>query len=158
MLKKRFGLLPTQQPKEVCWKNRQQLVDRNHAVFSKIEKHIIVWIQSLLTVFSSFILSCSITFFCLPCFLVHIIIRMSNKILEKYFSIVLFMPLRLKIMRGGILCLSCLSFCNSVWYFNLADNVWTVSARALIFHLSISCNKTFPWVPTFFTLWPWNLA
>ena len=83
MLKKRFGLLPTQQPKEVCWKNRQQLVDRNHAVFSKIEKHIIVWIQSLLTVFSSFILSCSITFFCLPCFLVHIIIRMSNKILEK---------------------------------------------------------------------------
>ena len=107
---------------------------------------------------------------------------------------------------GGILFLSCLSFCNSVllsetltllitfeqwvlelWYFtwvflvirpsrgyhyflscdldlgvwptylklNLAYNFWTVSARALIFHMSITCDKTFSWVPLFFTLWPW---
>ena len=72
---------------------------------------------------------------------------------------------------GGILFLSCLSlchsvilsFCNSVilsfcpplWNFNLANNFWTVSARALIFHMSIPCNKTFQWVPLFFTLWPW---
>ena len=31
--------------------------------------------------------------------------------------------------------------------FNLAYNFWTVSAKALIFHMSISCD--------FFTQWPW---
>ena len=36
--------------------------------------------------------------------------------------------------------------------FNLAYNFWTVSARALIFHRSIPCDKTFPWVPLFLTL------
>ena len=32
-----------------------------------------------------------------------------------------------------------------------------MNARALIFHMitSILCDKTFPWVPTFFTLWHW---
>ena len=30
-----------------------------------------------------------------------------------------------------------------------------MSVRALIFHMSIPCEKTFPWVPLFFTLWPW---
>ena len=39
--------------------------------------------------------------------------------------------------------------------FNLAYNFWTVSARALIFHMIIPCDKTFQWVPLFFTLWPW---
>ena len=39
--------------------------------------------------------------------------------------------------------------------FNLANNFWTVSARALIFHMSIPCDKTFPLVPLFLTLWPW---
>ena len=34
-------------------------------------------------------------------------------------------------------------------------NYWTVSTRALIFHMSISSDNIFPWVPTFFTLWPW---
>ena len=66
------------------------------------------------------------------------------------------MPPRSKI--GGILFLSCLSFCPPLWNFNLANNfwtVWTVSARALIFHMSISCDKTFPWAPLFFTQWPW---
>ena len=29
--------------------------------------------------------------------------------------------------------------------FKLANNFWTVSARALIFHMSIPCDKTFPW-------------
>ena len=42
--------------------------------------------------------------------------------------------------------------------FNLAYNFWTVSARALIFHMSIPCDKSFPWVPLFFTLWPWPLS
>ena len=29
--------------------------------------------------------------------------------------------------------------------FNLANNFWTISARTLIVHMSISCDKTFPW-------------
>ena len=43
---------------------------------------------------------------------------------------------------------------------NLANNFWTVSARALIFHMNISWYKTFSWVPLFFTLWlwPWSLT
>ena len=28
----------------------------------------------------------------------------------------------------------------------------------MIFHISIPCNKTFPWVPLFFTLWPCSLT
>ena len=44
------------------------------------------------------------------------------------------------------------------WNFNLAKNFWTVSARALIFHSSIPCDKTFLWVPLFFTLWTWPLS
>ena len=39
--------------------------------------------------------------------------------------------------------------------FNLANNFWTVSARALMFHMSIPCYKYFLWVALFFTLWPW---
>ena len=39
--------------------------------------------------------------------------------------------------------------------FILAYNFWTVSARALMFHMSIPCDKTFSWIPLFFTLWPW---
>ena len=39
--------------------------------------------------------------------------------------------------------------------FNLANNFWTVSARALIFHKNISCDKTIPSVILFLTLWPW---
>ena len=34
--------------------------------------------------------------------------------------------------------------------FNLANNFWTVSARALIFHMSIPGDKTFPYIPLFF--------
>ena len=56
---------------------------------------------------------------------------------------------------GGILFLSCLSFCLPLWNLNLANNFWKVSARALIFHMSIPRDKTFQWVPLFFTLWPW---
>ena len=53
-----------------------------------------------------------------------------------------------------------LLFCPPLWNFNLANNFWTVSARALIFHMYISYDKTFPWVPLFFTLWfwPWSLT
>ena len=50
---------------------------------------------------------------------------------------------------GGILYFSCLWFCHSVpsETSNLANNCWTVSARALIFYLNISCHL---WVPLFF--------
>ena len=36
--------------------------------------------------------------------------------------------------------------------FNVANHFWTVSARALIFHMSIPCDETFPWVRLFFYL------
>ena len=43
---------------------------------------------------------------------------------------------------------------------NLANNFWTVSARAFIFHMYILWDKTFQWVPTILTLrpWPWSLT
>ena len=58
---------------------------------------------------------------------------------------------------GGILFLSCLSFCHYVILssslkLQLANNFWTVSARALIFHMSIPCDKTFR---GYHYLWPW---
>ena len=52
---------------------------------------------------------------------------------------------------GYCFCPVCHSLCN----FNFANNFWTVGARALIFHMSNPCDKTFSWVPLFFTLWPW---
>ena len=39
--------------------------------------------------------------------------------------------------------------------FNLANNFWTVISRALIFHMNIPCDKTFPLKPLFLTMWPW---
>ena len=50
--------------------------------------------------------------------------------------------------------------CSIFLCFNLAYNFWRVSARALIFQMSIPCDKTLPWVPIFFTLWPcpWILS
>ena len=43
-----------------------------------------------------------------------------------------------EIKDGGILFLSCLSFCKSVWNFNLANNFWTVKAKALIFRVFLA--------------------
>jgi hypothetical protein len=40
---------------------------------------------------------------------------------------------------------------------NLGYNFWMVRVRAVIFQMSIPFDKTFPLVPTFFTLWPWCL-
>ena len=36
--------------------------------------------------------------------------------------------------------------------FNLANNFWTVSARALIFHMSIPCENTIIFYPVTLTL------
>ena len=51
---------------------------------------------------------------------------------------------------GGILFLSCLSFYHSVLLSKTLTLLITVSARALIFHINIPCDKTFLWVPFFF--------
>ena len=47
------------------------------------------------------------------------------------------------------------SLTNFFENFNLANYFWTVSAKALIFHMNITHDNTFQLVPLFFTLWPW---
>ena len=42
--------------------------------------------------------------------------------------------------------------------FNLFNNFWTASARALIFQMNNPCDKTFPWVPLFFLLYYLDLG
>ena len=75
-----------------------------------------------------------------------------------------FMPLRSKIGGHIVFVLSVilhvchsafLSFSLPLWSFYLANNIWTVTARALIFHMSFPCDETFPSVTLFFTLWAW---
>ena len=56
----------------------------------------------------------------------------------------------LKIEGGGEGYCFC-PVCHSV--FNLAYDFWTVSARALIFHMNIPRDKTFPWATIFFILY-----
>ena len=62
---------------------------------------------------------------------------------------------------GCILFLSCQSFCNSVKHFNLASYFRTVRGRLLIFHMSISSDKTFLMIPTFLSsdldVWVWHI-
>ena len=36
--------------------------------------------------------------------------------------------------------------------FNLANNFWTIRHRAVIFHMYVPCDKTFPLVPNYLTL------
>ena len=65
-----------------------------------------------------------------------------------------FMPPRSKIGGHIVFVLSVilsLSFCHSFQNFNLGYNIWIVSTRALIFHMSIPCDKTFPLVPDVLT-------
>jgi hypothetical protein len=42
--------------------------------------------------------------------------------------------------------------------FNHAYIFWLVCSRTLIFHISLCCDKSFQWVPTGLTLWPWPLC
>ena len=39
--------------------------------------------------------------------------------------------------------------------FKFANNYWTVSARAFILHMSVSCDKIFLLVFRYLSLWPW---
>ena len=54
----------------------------------------------------------------------------------------------------GILILPGPSFCPALWNFNLANNFWTVSARALVFHMNITDNSvgTIFYYPVILTL------
>ena len=50
----------------------------------------------------------------------------------------------------------CLSVCLSRQKtLNLFNNFWTVKGKALIFHMCIPCDITFPSVPNLLTSWPW---
>ena len=58
----------------------------------------------------------------------------------------------------GVLFSFCLSFCHYVLLsetLNIANNFWTERVRTLIFDMSISYDKTFPWFLFFFILRPW---
>ena len=48
-----------------------------------------------------------------------------------------------------------LLFCNSVWNFYLANNFSTLSARALIFHMNIPCDKYQHFLPWDLDLGVW---
>jgi hypothetical protein len=41
--------------------------------------------------------------------------------------------------------------------FNIGYIFWLISTKALTFHMSVSCDKTFLLVPTNMTFWPWCL-
>ena len=49
------------------------------------------------------------------------------------------------------------SVCPSVCHknLNLSHNFWTIRGRAFIFHVYIPYDEAFPFIPTFFTVWPW---
>ena len=42
--------------------------------------------------------------------------------------------------------------------FNLANNFWTMSARAFIFRMSIPCDKTVGTIIFLQWPWPWSLT
>jgi hypothetical protein len=42
--------------------------------------------------------------------------------------------------------------------FNIGYIFWLKSTKALTFHMSVSCDKTFLWVPKNMTFWPWCLT
>ena len=77
------------------------------------------------------------------------------KMFNEFVVMLIFMP-QIMLPRSKYFCPVCHSVIQSfrkfVWNFNLANNFSTVKARALIFHLSVSSAKTFPWVPSILTL------
>ena len=77
----------------------------------------------------------------------HLLVRFTYGIAAPFYAPV--------IEDRGILFLSCLSLCHSVWNLNLGYNFWMVSTRALIFHMYVLYDKSFPWVSNYLTSWPW---
>ena len=69
----------------------------------------------------------------------HEAVRLSLNIKFLLIQFIPIMPLRSKI-EGHIVFI--LSFCPPLWNCNLANNFWTVSARAFVFHMNIPCDKT----------------
>jgi hypothetical protein len=66
----------------------------------------------------------------------------------------LYMPSRSKIGGHIVFVLSAVIL-SSTRNLNLGFNFWMLSSRALIFHRSIPCDKTLPWVKKSF--WPCDL-
>jgi hypothetical protein len=64
-----------------------------------------------------------------------------------------FLKIDVRIMPRLRCSCSCLSFCHPPKTLTF----WMVSDRALIFHISIPRDKTFPWVENFWS-WPWYLT
>jgi hypothetical protein len=42
--------------------------------------------------------------------------------------------------------------------FNHSYMLWLVCTKTLICHMSVCCDKSFQWIPTGLTLWPWSLC
>ena len=80
----------------------------------------------------------------------YVFLNIRSWMKERKLFIQILMPPRSKI--GGHNYRVILKFCHCLphWSFNHANNFWWVSARALIFHMSIPCDKTFPREPFFF--------
>ena len=71
-------------------------------------------------------------------------LEMASSFIVKGNSTILFFSLLTpKSKIRGILFLSCFSFCNSFWNFNLSNNFFTVRHRTSIFQMSIPCDPFF---------------
>ena len=115
---------------------------------SKIGGHIVFVLSVILPSFChSVLLSETLT----------LLITFEQRVLELWYVTWIFSVIRSIIFYPVTLTLEFDPFFEN---FNLAYNFWTVGAKALIFHMNILCDKTFPWVPLLFTLWPlpWGLT
>ena len=105
-------------------------------------------------IFIVFVLSVILSF-CPPLWNFNLAYNFEQWVLELWYFTWVFLVMRP--FHGYLFCPVTLTLEFDPFFenFNLSYNFWTVSARALIFHMSISCDKTFQWVPLFMTLWPW---
>jgi hypothetical protein len=78
---------------------------------------------------------------------ISLYVHVSDRILDFYAP---------EIEDWGAYCFVQSVILSSAKNFTLGNNFWIVSTRALIFHMSIPCDKTFPLVSNILTLWPWT--
>ena len=104
------------------------------------------------------IVSISLICFCLVKCLIKLDVKSAQSLQKSELSInkfnigKLLYPLQTKFGGGGYVGIS-LSVCPSVQSkLNLDHNFYTKGDRALILHKCIPCDKTFLWIPKFFTL------